>query len=568
MNHRHRFGFRLALAALLLAASTLAVQARTWVKELAPGVTYIQIVEDAPVPRIINALKINPRVPGVEIRSVLAHGQVNDLDPTRGRETMGSIARRLKATAVVNTDFCNWTGDPLGLHIENGELVSEPHPRRTMFGITADGNHLYDVLGWDAKVTLPDGTTRAINGIDRDRDSWELIAYTRKWFASTCTKDDGSEAVITTENLPVRLGVPVKGRVTKLRPDAGDTPIPTNGIVLSGAGPAGEFIQNSLKEGMEVTLSFNVVPRDTTGWEKVVEAAGGTPRLLRDGEICTDYAQEGIATGFVTTTHPRSAIGSTADGRLVLAVVDGRQYNATGMALPDLARLMKRLGCVDALNLDGGGSSTMATHFGVLNSPSDGRLRALPNGVAVFAPETTLPSPDFRVVSPSDTIATGESMQLTLVDAATGEPLRKPIANRAIWSTAAAMGFVDQSGKFTGYGAGKVEVVVKLGGRMATTTIETVAGPPGKLRVTLDADKSGAENRNILSITVYDKNWNVLEGVALQARVTGGKLDAAEIVSGEGGKAAVGITWDGPSGGEAEVVCGSITPVVVKRSNQ
>lgn len=562
-------GYRIHLAILLLALSSSAADARAWVKELAPGVTYIQIVrtsEDAAVPRIINVLKIDPRVPGVEIRSVLAGDMVNDLDATRGRETMGSIATRLHATAVINTDFCNWTGDPLGLHIERGELISEPYRRRTMFGMTQDGRYLFDVLGWDAKVTLPDGTSRAIDGIDRDREKWELIAYTSKWFSSTCTDGNGSEAVITTSDLPVRLGVPIKGRVTKHRPDLGDTPIPADGIVLSGAGPAGDFIENTLKEGMEVTVEFNVIPTSTQGWEKVVEAAGGTPRLVRNGEVCNDFQNEGVAAGFVTTTHPRSAIGATRDGRLVLATVDGRQYNATGMSLPDLGRLMKSMGCVDALNLDGGGSSTMATYFGILNSPSDGRLRALPNGMAVFAPEQTFSAPEFRVVAPSDAIVTGESMQLTLVDA-DSQPLKKIVANRAIWSTAAAMGFVDQSGRFTAYGAGKVEVVVKLGSRAARTTIETVAGPPQKVRATLDGDKSGAENRSILSITIYDRNWNVLEGVALQVTVTGGKLDRTDIVSGDAGKVSVGITWEAPSGGQAEVSCADLPPVAVEREN-
>jgi len=569
----HRYGHRLCLAItiLLLALSSAALQAKTWVKELAPGVTYIQIVrtpEEGGVPRIINALKIDPKTPGVEIRSVLAHDQVNGLDPTRGRETMGSIAKRLKATAVINTDFCNWTGDPLGLHIEKGELVSEPYPRRTMFGITADGKHLYDVLGWSAKVTLPDGKSRDINGIDRDRGGGELIAYTRKWFPSTCTKDNGSEAVITTTDLPVRIGVPIKGKVTALRPNLGDTPIPEDGIVLSGGGVAGGFIANNLEEGMEVTLTFNVIPTSTTGWENVVEAAGGAPRLLRNGEICANFEQEGVSTSHCTITHPRSALGSTADGRLVLVTVDGRQYNATGMAMTDLAKLMKEFECVDALSLDGGGSTTMATYFGILNSPSDGKLRPLPNGIAVFAPESSFSAPEFKVVAPVDSIMTGESMQLSLVDAATGKPLDQQTADRAIWSTAAAMGFVDQSGKFTGYGAGKVEIVVKLGSRLASTIIETLPGPPQKLLASLEKDNPDTTNRSVVVITVTDKNWNRLKGVTVKVKGARCTPDSAQGVTGEDGKVSIGITWDGASGGQVEVTSGSLKPVVVKQGGK
>lgn len=557
----------LVVLAVLVAALGTAAGAKTWVKELAPGVTYIQIVRtsDEGIPRIINAVKVDQRVPGVEIRSVLAHDQVNDLDPTRGREDMGSIARRLKATAVVNTDFCNWTGDPLGLHIENGELVSEPYPRRTMFGITDDGKHLYDVLGWQAEVRLPNGDTHKIDGIDRDRGPGELIAYTRKWFPSTCTKENGSEAVIATKDVPVRLGVPIKGEVTRHRPDLGDTPIPADGIVLSGSGPAGDFIENVLREGMEVTVEFNVIPTGTTGWEKVVEAAGGTPRLLRNGEIVTDYAQEGIGLLHIITTHPRSAVGSTRDGRLVLATVDGRQSFATGMSLPDLARVMKQLGCVEALSLDGGGSSTCATWFGILNSPSDGKLRALPNGLAVFARESSFAAPEFRISAENRSVASGDTIQLTLVDAETGTPLRKPLANRAIWSTDKGIGFVDQSGRFTGYKTGDVEVVVRLGSKFARTVVRTVAGHAGRLTAALEADSSRDPNKSVLTVGAIDIGANGVGGVKMRISVTGGKPDAGEVVTGDDGKAQVGITWDGPEGGRVEVTSGDSRPATAIR---
>ena len=119
-----------------------------------------------------------------------------------------------------------------------------------------------------------------------------------------------------------------------------------------------------------------------------------------------------------------------------------------------------------------------------------------------------------------------------------------------------------------GFGVGKVEVVVKLGSRMARTTIETVAGPPQKVRATFDEDKPGAENRNILSITIYDKNWNVLEGVSVRVSVSGGKLDRTDIVTGDGGKVSVGITWDAPSGGQAEVSVAGLPPVVVEQPKE
>ncbi|HEY3247256.1 MAG TPA: phosphodiester glycosidase family protein, partial [bacterium] len=70
--------------------------------------------------------------------------------------------------------------------------------------------------------------------------------------------------------------------------------------------------------------------------------------------------------------HPRTAVGTLADGRIVLFVVDGRSpYHSLGMTLLELAMELRRLGAVDALNLDGGGSTTMVVHGRVINLPSD-----------------------------------------------------------------------------------------------------------------------------------------------------------------------------------------------------
>jgi exopolysaccharide biosynthesis protein len=81
---------------------------------------------------------------------------------------------------------------------------------------------------------------------------------------------------------------------------------------------------------------------------------------------------EGFRPSFVDRRHPRTAIGRLADGRILLLVVGGRQpYHSLGMTLVELATLMRRLGATDALNLDGGGSTTLVVRGVVVNLPSD-----------------------------------------------------------------------------------------------------------------------------------------------------------------------------------------------------
>jgi hypothetical protein len=109
-----------------------------------------------------------------------------------------------------------------------------------------------------------------------------------------------------------------------------------------------------------------------TPW-RLVEAIGGLPRLVRDGRISIENQTEGGSDSFTNTRHPRTALGFNADtSRFYFVTVDGRQPGySEGMALPELAGFMRELGCVQALNLDGGGSTTMVVRGLVMNRPSD-----------------------------------------------------------------------------------------------------------------------------------------------------------------------------------------------------
>jgi exopolysaccharide biosynthesis protein len=122
--------------------------------------------------------------------------------------------------------------------------------------------------------------------------------------------------------------------------------------------------------------------------DKLFTAVGGSHIILKNGG--TDNLS--IGTEFSDTRHPRTAAGVTSDGTVVLIVVDGRQPEiSNGASLADLAYIMSTLDCVNAINLDGGGSSTfiLKNEKGELvteNSPSAGSLRAVANGLMVVLP--------------------------------------------------------------------------------------------------------------------------------------------------------------------------------------
>lgn len=114
------------------------------------------------------------------------------------------------------------------------------------------------------------------------------------------------------------------------------------------------------------------------------DIVGGGPLLIRDGRIDVAWESEVFFGTSIPEVHPRTAAGITAEGDLILLVVDGRQSASRGVDLYELAHILKNLGCVEALNLDGGGSSTLIVDGVLLNRPAGGMdLRPVMSAIAI-----------------------------------------------------------------------------------------------------------------------------------------------------------------------------------------
>lgn len=124
-------------------------------------------------------------------------------------------------------------------------------------------------------------------------------------------------------------------------------------------------------------------PRD---WSRVPHAIGGAGLLVLGGREFSEWTDERIAAGFETTRHPRTVIGTDAKGAIWLITVDGRNPSLSlGMSFRELQRLSKRLGLRSALNLDGGGSTTMWAGGRIVNHPSDpGGARKVGDAIVVL----------------------------------------------------------------------------------------------------------------------------------------------------------------------------------------
>jgi len=317
----------------------------TWVIQTLPD------FEALPGPFRTAALIVDPRA-GVHLAPGFGDGQ-----RMRGTRT-SEMARRTGALGAINANFFGANGDPLGCLMVAGAVVSEPDPQRTCAGFTGDGAVLFDHVRLEATVVTPDGSA-SLDGINRDRRTDELILYRPSFDQTTRTNAFGAEAVI-------RGGI-----VADVVDQRGNSTIPRDGYVLSGHGRGRLWILQAMHLGTPVSLSERFVPESgDPRWGRVVDAVGGGPRLLDKGLVVN--GDEGFPSLLVYRRHPRTALGVLGDGRVLLLVVDGRQPpHSLGMTVLELAMEMRRLGAVDAMNLDGGGSSTMIAGGRVVNFPSD-----------------------------------------------------------------------------------------------------------------------------------------------------------------------------------------------------
>ncbi len=331
-------------------------------------------------PWSVNILQIERSSPDLELHTTLAHGsriglnvlseQVKAVPPEVGRPV-----------AAVNGDFYRndatpYKGDPKGLQIMQGELVSAPCDW-SCFWIDAAGNPQMTNVTPKFQVIWPDNTITPI-GLNEERTKGTAVLYTFRMGRTTGTTG-GREFVLDETGssawLPLRAGETYTARVRETRED-GNTPINSNRLVLS---LSKELLGKVPQVGPGALLRISMATSPSL--KGVQTAIGGGPALVQGGKT--------KKWGLLQVRHPRTAIGWN-DKSIYLVEVDGRQPGfSVGMTYSELADYMlNKIGCTEALNLDGGGSATMWVAGQVANSPSKGRERGGANGlVLVQKPE-------------------------------------------------------------------------------------------------------------------------------------------------------------------------------------
>ena len=337
---------------------------------LSDGFSYRQ--ESLPEgPWSVHVVRIRRDRPDLGLQVLLGGGTHLGVS-TLSRQASAFPRSRGRALAALNGDFfarggpC--LGDPEGLCLRDGELISAPNGK-SAFWIGADRSfHLGPVVSLLSMIA-PDGRTVAI-GLNEERQDRPVL-YTPALGTRTPSAAGTKGLFLPAPGtaLPIRPGLRSAFRLASIHRD-GNVPIPAGGVVLS-LPPGSGAGRPPLEVGAVWTLSTATQP-DLRG---ATTAIGGGPALLKDGK----------PTGFQSSDarHPRSAIGWNATF-FFLVQVDGRQPGVSvGMSLAELAAHLAGLGCTEALNLDGGGSSTLWARGQVMNSPCEGGERPMGNALLI-----------------------------------------------------------------------------------------------------------------------------------------------------------------------------------------
>lgn len=297
-------------------------------------------------------------------------GEVSKAEPLRG------AVDRSRAVAAVNGDFfdINNSGAAQGIGVRAGELVQSPVAgHNNAVAISADGLGRVIQVNFDGTATLPAGPV-PLTQFNNMVQANGIGLFTPLWGAYP--RERAVEGAQRVAEVTV-----VGGRVATVTTAAGTGPIPAGTTVLLGR-DAGADALAGLRPGDAVSVAYQPKPSDGG---TLRAAVGGSNVLVRDGAV-QSIADASLA--------PRTAVGFTADGkRMIMLTVDGRQVDSRGVSQTEMGRMMAELGAWTALNLDGGGSSTLLARrpgeatVEVANSPSDGSERAVPNGLAIFAPK-------------------------------------------------------------------------------------------------------------------------------------------------------------------------------------
>lgn len=280
----------------------------------------------------VNVVEVDLNNRDLAVRPYLASDYFNKLKTTEEH------AKESGALVAVNANYFKKDGTPLGTLLMDGEWIAGSIFNRVAMGITEDRRVMFDRVDVHGilNTSNPDVPSLWVNTVNQPRRSGShLLLYTQRWGSHVKLPYDGCLVAVSNT-----------GEVTGTDPR--NIYIPNGGFVLCDKK---DSKLAKLKRSDNVFLSWKTNPQ---GWSDVVQSVSGGPTLIRDGKLLVDVKDEKFGKSWTTAKiSRRTACGVTADKKMIIVTVEGAHN------IYSLAKLMLKMGCVDAMNLDGGGSTSM-----------------------------------------------------------------------------------------------------------------------------------------------------------------------------------------------------------------
>lgn len=296
-------------------------------------------------PAIINIITVNPNK-NLSIKPTYGDYYLNTV------KSVKDFVSEENAIVGVNASFFKPDiGAPLGVSVIDGEILTGPIYNRVVFGITENNKFLMDKLDITGKIKI--GKNLDLKMINYNQPIFSKNGYTvftDRWGEKTPPLSEEYCHVIVINN-----------KIELIKQSS--VPIPEGGYVL--VGPR-SLIRGKVDRGYKVSYELKLDPCD---WDNIKYAVGGGPYLVKKGKVFVD--RQKFTNKFLWKKEPRTAIGYTKSGTLILVTVDGRKDKISeGATMPELARIMSELGAYNAMNLDGGSSTQMVYNGNLVNLPT------------------------------------------------------------------------------------------------------------------------------------------------------------------------------------------------------
>ena len=471
------------LLSLLLAAAVLATPALAYgdgtgeavyinTTELADGFTYTNAVsydDDGRAESFTLETERGSSVYPIVMACDTIYGGFTVTEMIAYAESLG-----YNVVGAVNADFGESNGVPTGMVVENGVYKSSPEGNSAI--AFSDGRAFVSEKP-EVELTFTNeenGYEYTTEHLNKSRTDYGAYVFS-EYFSTVSTRTSGDGWFVRFEVLggdELTLGGEVELIVTEINTDGGSVSIGRDNLILTASDAAAlGMVAESFEVGDRVTLEISC---SDSRLEDADWVSGCGNILALDGEI---YDQDRWNSE-VTDANPRTAIGIKSDGTVVYHVLDGRSSLSVGATLEELAQDMLSMGCVDVVNLDGGGSSVMSLRvpgidgFTVVNDPSDGRLRSVSSYILfVTDREPNGSAGRLFLAEDGDYVLAGSSVDITVV--ATDRALHTAAAPESV-SARAQRGTVEGGVYTAPASAGTDSISLSGGGVSGSGTLHVI----------------------------------------------------------------------------------------------